>query len=109
MELDIIYNEDCLKGLKELPDHSIDLIVTDPPYLISATNGGGTINKVKKLNESLKDLTTVDITKGYDIELFNAEFVRVMKEINIYEVEKTASRHCRRMQQDQCQIRLHKS
>lgn len=26
-----------------------------------------------------------------------------------YEVEKTASRHCRRMQQDQCQIRLHKS
>lgn len=84
MELDIIYNEDCLKGLKELPDHSIDLIVTDPPYLISATNGGGTINKVKKLNESLKDLTTVDITKGYDIELFNAEFVRVMKEINIY-------------------------
>ena len=84
MELDIIYNEDCLKGLKELPDHSIDLIVTDPPYLISATNGGGTVNKVKKLNESLKDLTTVDITKGYDIELFNVELVRVMKEINIY-------------------------
>lgn len=84
MELDIIYNEDCLKGLKELPDHCIDLVVTDPPYLISATNGGGTVNTVRKLNKSLQDLKTVDITQGYDIELFNAEFVRVMKEINIY-------------------------
>lgn len=56
MELDIIYNEDCLKGLKELPDHCIDLVVTDPPYLISATNGGGTVNTVKKLNKSLQDL-----------------------------------------------------
>lgn len=84
MELDVIYNEDCLKGLKELPDHTVDLIVTDPPYLISATNGGGTVNTVKKLNKSLQDLKTVDITQGYDIERFNAEFVRVMKEINIY-------------------------
>lgn len=75
---------DCLDKLKDIPDHSIDLIVTDPPYLISATNGGGTINNVKKLNKSLKDLTTVDITHGYDIELFGTEFIRVMKEINIY-------------------------
>lgn len=84
MELDIIYNQDCLEGMKEIPDASIDLIVTDPPYFISAINGGGTINKIKRLNESLKDLTTVDITKGYDIERFGIEFVRVMKEINIY-------------------------
>lgn len=35
-----IYNVDCLEGLRELPDKSIDLIVTDPPY-ISDTVGGG--------------------------------------------------------------------
>lgn len=35
MKLNIIYNEDCLKGMKKLPDNSIDLIVTDPPYGIS--------------------------------------------------------------------------
>ena len=75
---------DCLELLKKVPDHSIDLIATDPPYLISATNGGGTINNVKKLNKSLADLKTVDITQGYDIELFGEEFIRVMKEINIY-------------------------
>lgn len=34
MELDIIYNDDCIKGMKSLPDESIDLIVTDPPYLM---------------------------------------------------------------------------
>lgn len=39
---------DCLELIKELPDKSVDLIVTDPPYDISATNGGGSINKVKK-------------------------------------------------------------
>lgn len=79
-----IYNQDCLEMMKDIPNGSIDLIVTDPPYLISATNGGGTINNIKKLNKSLQDLTNADITNGYDIVRFGKEFVRVMKEINIY-------------------------
>lgn len=29
-----IYNQDCLEALKQLKDESVDLIVTDPPYLI---------------------------------------------------------------------------
>lgn len=32
MELNKIYNIDCLDGLKELPDQCIDLTVTSPPY-----------------------------------------------------------------------------
>jgi len=33
MKLDIIYNEDCLTGMKKyLPNESIDLTVTSPPY-----------------------------------------------------------------------------
>ena len=32
MKLDVIYNDDCLKELKKLPDKSVDLIVTSPPY-----------------------------------------------------------------------------
>ena len=32
METNIIYNADCLEKLKELPDESIDAIITDPPY-----------------------------------------------------------------------------
>ena len=75
---------DCLEVMKDIPDNSIDLIVTDPPYNVSATNDGGTINKVKKLNKSLKDLVETNITNGYDIETLGEEFMRVMKEPNIY-------------------------
>ena len=28
----MIYNEDCLVAMKEIPDYSIDAIITDPPY-----------------------------------------------------------------------------
>ena len=32
MEIDKIYNEDCLETLARLEDSSIDLIITSPPY-----------------------------------------------------------------------------
>ena len=35
MELNKIYNADCLEGMKHIPDGSVDLIVTDPPYLMN--------------------------------------------------------------------------
>lgn len=75
---------DCLEIIKDIPDKSIDLIVTDQPYDVSVTGGGGTINKVKKLNKSLEDLVEANITNGYDIEILGEEFMRVMKEPNIY-------------------------
>lgn len=34
MRLNYIDNIDCLEGLKEVPDGSVDLIVTDPPYML---------------------------------------------------------------------------
>ena len=44
LELNKIYNMDCLIGMKQMPDNSIDLIITDPPYGKKAdkgTNGYG--------------------------------------------------------------------
>ena len=44
MDIDTIFNQNCLDGLKALPDKSIDLILTDPPYGKKAdkgTNGFG--------------------------------------------------------------------
>ena len=32
LEINKIYNCDCLEGLKKLPDNSVDLTVTSPPY-----------------------------------------------------------------------------
>ena len=32
IELNKIYNEDCLEGAERIPSGSVDLILTDPPY-----------------------------------------------------------------------------
>ena len=43
MEIDKIYNMDCLEGMKNIPDGSIDAIICDLPYgvLNSESEGGG--------------------------------------------------------------------
>ena len=33
-----IYNEDCIKGIKRIPDDYIDLVIIDPPYIINNHN-----------------------------------------------------------------------
>lgn len=51
-----LFNKDCMQALKDLPEKSIDLVVTDPPYIVQ-TQGGGVEplaieieNGTKKLN-----------------------------------------------------------
>ena len=43
MELNKIYNEDCLVGMKKIPDASVDCIICDLPYgvLNKKSEGGG--------------------------------------------------------------------
>ena len=41
MELDIIYNRDCLEGMRMMPDGCVDLVIADPPYDFKSTKGGG--------------------------------------------------------------------
>ena len=36
-----LINDDCLKVLKNIPDNSIDLIVTDPPYKVTSRGNAG--------------------------------------------------------------------
>lgn len=69
---------DCLEILRDIPDKSVDLVVTDPPYKLE-TSGGGIYTKedkryIKELN-SMKD--------GVSIEVLD-ELVRVMRKVNIY-------------------------
>lgn len=45
MRLNYIDNIDCLEGLKNIPDGSVDLVLTDPPYMFSlASSGAGKID-----------------------------------------------------------------
>ena len=36
LELDTIYNEDCLEGMKQIPDGTIDAVICDLPYWTTA-------------------------------------------------------------------------
>ncbi|MCO7121927.1 site-specific DNA-methyltransferase [Ihubacter massiliensis] len=40
LELNKIYNIDCLEGIKKIDDNSINAIITDPPYCIGTTSNG---------------------------------------------------------------------
>ena len=51
-----IIQEDCIKGMKKLPESSIDLIVTSPPYNIGIDYGGYDDNKdFEKYQDFLED------------------------------------------------------
>jgi len=39
LELNKIYNEDCILGMKKIPDESVDIIICDPPYNIGKDFG----------------------------------------------------------------------
>lgn len=41
IEINKIYNEDCREGLKRIPDDSVDLVITSPPYNFDAGSGLG--------------------------------------------------------------------
>lgn len=89
MKYDYIKCGDCLELLKEIPDKSVDLIVTDPPYLKTKKNGyhkglytGGGAFGVDKRNYH-NQLNGQELLDGFDFKILD-ELVRVMKKINIY-------------------------
>jgi len=45
IEVNKIYNMDCLEGLKQLEDNSVDLVVTDPPYNIGKDFANDNLSK----------------------------------------------------------------
>jgi DNA modification methylase len=79
-----LYNDDALHILDKIENNTIDLIVTDPPYDVSTKSIGGTLQTRMKVDKSLKDLENLEITEGYDISKYAIEFIRIMKEPNIY-------------------------
>lgn len=59
MELNQIYNMDCLEGLRLLPDKSIDLIVTDPPYNVGKAKWDKINNYIEWCGEWIKECERV--------------------------------------------------
>ena len=78
-----LFNGDCLEVMKTLADKSVDLIVTDPPYLIENTNPGNKSELSKSISHMNKQLAEGLFTEGVETSLLE-EFLRVLKTPNIY-------------------------
>jgi len=52
IEINKIYQMDCIEGMKQIPDKSIDLILTDPPY--NTNQNYGNFNDSKSYIEYFK-------------------------------------------------------
>lgn len=84
METNKIYLGDAYKLIKEIPDKSIDLIVTDPPYEIEGIHSSGILsNRTDDSTSFHKELQDNELDKGIDLSILD-DFCRVMKKINIY-------------------------
>lgn len=81
MKLDEIYLGDAYKLIKDLPDKSVDLIVTDPPYEIKGLDGRKSGILKKQHHSYVEEIKT--IVSGINLDIL-PELVRVMKKINIY-------------------------
>lgn len=71
-----LINGDCFEAISELEDNSIDLVVTDPPYILG-TVGGPFAQKRGFYNE------IGSMASGFDTKILD-EIVKKMKKINIY-------------------------
>ena len=64
----VIYNEDCLIGMEKLGDKSVDLILTDLPYGVTAAKWGMWKDLFAKFNCELKTINEDDITTSENEE-----------------------------------------
>lgn len=59
-QLNNIYNQDCLVGMKEINDCSIDLVVSDIPYRIIGGGGGNTDHEPSGILNKQREYITKD-------------------------------------------------
>jgi len=78
-----IYLGDAYELIKQLKDHSVDLIVTDPPYAIEGIHGSGILKSRPANQQTYNEISESDLDKGIDLKILD-DLVRVMKKINIY-------------------------
>ena len=71
---------DCYELIKELPDHSIDAIYTDIPYLY---DNGGLGHSEMCVRTARKKEELKDISSGIDYDILD-DFKRVLKKINLF-------------------------
>ena len=72
---------DCLEVMKDIPDGSIDLIVTDPPYKVTSRGSSGTMGGYWK-EKRAKQGTIFDFNNT-SCKKYLPEFYRILKDKSI--------------------------
>jgi len=88
IELNKIYNEDCLEFMKRVPDNFFDLVLTDPPFGMSFQSGHREVEHKKIANDDNLDwlpsfVKEIDRTTKDDAHLYlfcSHHFVDVFKQ-----------------------------
>lgn len=82
--IDTIQLGDCYELIKKIPDKSIDLIITDPPYEIGKGGMTGIFKYRNNTGHKYYDaIMEKKLDKGINLSILE-DYVRVLKKINIY-------------------------
>lgn len=74
----------CYELIKNIPDKSIDLIVTDPPYEIGKGGMTGIFKTRDRIGHKYYDeIMNKKLDQGINLKILD-EYVRILKKINIY-------------------------
>lgn len=76
-----LYNGNCIEIFKEIPDKSIDLIVTDPPYKLTSRGSSGTMGGYWKGSKAKKGI--VFDNNNIEFNDYFYELYRVLKDDSI--------------------------
>ena len=91
IELDTIYNEDCLDGMKRIPDNSVDCVITSPPYNYNlrihyGEYGGRSVNDHNKYGKMFKDDLPMEEYFKWQRDCIT-EMLRISKGIVFYNIQ----------------------
>lgn len=78
METNKIYLGDCLEIMKDIPDNSVDIIITDPPYLM--VHGGS--DKNSDFSNRTPNKRIEHLIDGFDVDATFNHFMRICKSPN---------------------------
>lgn len=70
LEMNHLYNQDCMEGMKDIPDKFFELAIVDPPYGIgigTSVGGGSRLVKVGGANLSSPKPIGDSMTHGFPI------------------------------------------
>lgn len=82
LEINKIYNMDCMEGLKLIDKNTIDLVVTDPPYDVDYNEKFKNLQKLQKEHDYSEQINRDNNYKELNInyDIYMRELFRVLNE-----------------------------